>query len=96
MRCLFEKLSDGAERCVTVSKAYETLRMAVWDEACISNKAVVECLDRGMRDTCSCHLPFDSKILFFDCDFRQKPNEVQHESRVEVLSCCLSRSCLML
>ena len=69
-------------------------KLLVWDEACMSNKHVAECVDRSLRDICSCDLPFGGKVIVFGCDFRQIPPIVKHGSRAEVVSSCLNRSYL--
>ena len=58
------------------------------------NKHVAECVDRSLRDICSCDLPFGGKVMVFGGDFRQIPPVVKHGSRAEVVSCCLNRSYL--
>ena len=69
-------------------------KLLVWDEACMSNKHVAECVDRSLRDICSCDLPFGGKVMVFGGDFLQIPPVVKHGSRAEVVSCCLNRSYL--
>ena len=60
----------------------------------MSNIHVAECVDRSMRDICSCDLPFGGKVMVLGGDFRQIPPVVKHGSRAEVVSCCLTRSYL--
>ena len=64
----------------------------VWDEACMSNKFVAECVDRSLRDLCSFDLLFGGKVMVFGGDFRQIPPVVKHGSRADVASVCLNRS----
>ena len=60
----------------------------------MSNKHVAECVDRSLRDICSCDLPFGGKVMVLGGDFRQIPPVVKHGLRAEVVSCCLNRSYL--
>ena len=69
-------------------------KLLVWDEACMSNKHVAECVDRSLRDICSCDLPFGGKVMVFGGDFRQIPPVGKHGSRAEVVPSCLNRSYL--
>ena len=66
--------------------------LLVWDEACMSNKHVAECVNRSLRDICSSGIPFGGKAVVFGGDFRQIPPVIKHESRAEVVSSCLNRS----
>ena len=66
----------------------------VWDEACMSNKHVAECVDRSLRDICSFGIPFGGKVVVFGGDFRQIPPVIKHGSRAKVVSSCLNRSYL--
>ena len=66
--------------------------LLVWDEACMSNKHVAECVDRSLRDICSSGIPFGGKVVVFGGDFRQIPPVIKHGSRAEVVSSCLNRS----
>ena len=68
--------------------------LPVWDEACMSNKHVAECVDRSLRDICSSGIPFGGKVVVFGGDFRQIPPVIKHGSRAEVVSSCLNRSYL--
>ena len=68
------------------------MKLLVWDEACMPNKHVAECLDHSLRNICSCDLPFGGKVVVFGGDFRQILPVVKHGSRAEVVSACLNRS----
>ena len=75
-----------------LARLIKTMKLLVWDEACMSNKHVAECVDRSFRDIYSCDLPFDGKLVVFGGDFRQIFHVVKHGSRAEVVSACLIRS----
>ena len=60
----------------------------------MSNKHVAECVDRSLRDICSCDLPFGGKVMVFGGDFGQIPPVAKHGSRAEVVSYCLNRAYL--
>ena len=68
--------------------------LLVWDEVCMSNKHVAECVDRSLRDICSSGKPFGGKVVVFGGDFRQIQPVIKHGSRAEVVSYCLNRSYL--
>ncbi|WP_411023163.1 hypothetical protein, partial [Salmonella sp. s51228] len=58
----------------------------------MTNKHVVECVDRSFQDICSCVLPFGGKVMVFGGNFRQILPVVKHGSRTEIVSACLNRS----
>ena len=60
--------------------------LLVWDEACMSNKHVTECIDRSLRYICSSGIPFGGKVVVFGGNFRQIPPVIKHGSRAEVVS----------
>lgn len=51
----------------------------------MANKFVEECVDRSLRDPCSCALSFGGKVMVFGGDFRQISPVVIHGSRAEVV-----------
>ena len=75
-----------------LARLIKMMKLLMWDEACMSNKHVAKCVDRSLRDICSCYLPFGGKVVVFGGDFRQILPVVKHGSRAEVLSACLNRS----
>ena len=75
-------------------KLIRCTNLLVWDEACMSNKHVAECVDRSLRDICSSGIPFGGKVVVFGGDVRQIPPVIKHGSRAEVVSSCLNRSYL--
>ena len=58
----------------------------------MAHKHVAECMDRTLRDLCSCDLPFGGKVIVFGGDFRQILPVLKRASRGEVVSACLNRS----
>ena len=40
----------------------------VWDEAPMIHSHAVECIDRTLRDLCSCDIPFGGKVIVFGGD----------------------------
>ena len=75
-----------------LAKLIMRTHLLVWDEAYMSNKFVAECVDRSLRDLCSCDLPFGGKVMVFGGNFRQIPPVVKHGSRADIVSVCLNRS----
>ena len=45
--------------------------LLVWDETHMTHKHVAECIDRTLRDICSCDFPFGGKVMVLGGDFRQ-------------------------
>ena len=78
----------------SLAQLIKRTRLLVWDEACMSNKHIAECVDRSLRDICSSGLPFGGKVMVLGGDFRQIPPVIKHGSRAEVVSGCLNRSFL--
>ena len=78
----------------SLAQLIKRTKLLVWDEACMSNKHIAECVDRSLRDICSSGLPFGGKVMVFGGDFRQIPPVIKHGSRAEVVSACLNRSFL--
>ena len=60
----------------------------------MSHKHVAECMDRTLRDLCSCDLPFGGKVMVFGGDFRQILPVIRRGTRGDVVSACLNRSSL--
>ena len=58
----------------------------------MTHRHAVECIDRSLRDLCSCDLPFGGKVIVFGGDFRQILPVIRHGTRSEVVSACLNRS----
>ena len=52
------------------------------------------CIDRTLRDLCSCELPFGGKIIVFGGDFRQILPVIRHCTRAQVVSACINRTSL--
>ena len=65
-------LSTNAHSACSITKQsvlaglIQRASLLVWDEAPISHKHVAECMDRTLRDLCSCDLPFGGKVMVFD------------------------------
>ena len=55
--------------------------LLVWDEAPMTHKHVAECIDRTLRDICSCDFPFGGKVMVFGGDFRQILPVIKREQR---------------
>ena len=75
-----------------LARLLKRAKLLVWDEACMSSIYVIECVDRSLRDICSCDLPFGGKVIVFGGDFRQILPVVKHGSRADVVSVCINRS----
>ena len=73
-----------------LARLLKRAKLLVWDEACMSSKYVTECVDRSLRDICSCDLPFGGKVIVFGGDFRQILPVVKHGSRAAVVSVCIN------
>lgn len=52
-----------------LAKLIMRTHLLVWDEACMANKFVAECVDRSLRNICSCDPPFGAKVMVFGGDF---------------------------
>ena len=78
----------------SLAQLIKRTKLLLWDEACMSNKHIAECVDRSLSDICSSVLPFGCKVIVFGGDFRQILPVIKHGSRAEVVSACLNRSFL--
>ena len=93
-------LSTNAHSACSITKQSVLARLIqrasllVWDEAPMSHKHVAECMDRTLRDLCSCDLPFGGKVMVFGGDFRQILPVIRRGTRGDVASACLNRSSL--
>ena len=75
-----------------LAKLIQSAKLLVWDEASMIHRQAAECIDRSLRDICSCDLPFGGKVIVFGGDFRQILPVIRHGTRSEVVSACLNRS----
>ena len=75
-----------------LAKLIQSAKLLVWDEAPMIHRHAAECIDRSLRDLCSCDLPFGGKVIAFGGDFRQILPVIRHGTRSEVVSTCLNRS----
>ena len=58
------------------------------------HKHAVECIDRSLRDLCSCELPFGGKVIAFGGDFRQILPVIRRGTRSDIVSASINRSSL--
>ena len=58
------------------------------------HKHAVECIDRSLRDLCSCELPFGGKVIAFGGDFLQILPVIRRGTRSDIVSACINRSSL--
>ena len=75
-----------------LDKLIKSAKLLVWDEAPMIHRHAAECIDRSLRDLCSCDLRFGGKVIVFGGDFRQILPVIMHGTRSEVVSACLNRS----
>ena len=68
-------------------------QLSVWDEAPMAHKHVAKCMDRKLRDLCSCVLPFGGINIVFGGNFSQIIPVLKRASKDE-LSACPNRSSL--
>lgn len=50
----------------------------------MTHRFAAECIDRTLRDLCSCDLPFGEKVIVFGGDFRQIQPVVRHGPQADV------------
>ena len=77
-----------------LAKLIQNAKLLVWDEAPMIHKHAVECIDRSLRDLCSCELPFGGKVIAFGGDFRQILPVIRRGTRSDIVSACINRSSL--
>ena len=77
-----------------LGSAHPARKLLVWDEGHITHKHVAECIDRTLRDICSCDFPFGGKVVVFGGTFRQILPVIKRASRGDVVSAYLNRSSL--
>ena len=58
------------------------------------HRHAAECIDRTLRDVCSCELPFGGRVIVFGGDFRQILPVIRHSTTAQVVSACINRSLL--
>ena len=75
-----------------LAKLVHRAKLLVWDEAPMVHRHGAECIDRTLRDICSCELPFGGKVIVFGGDFRQILPVIRHCTRAQVVSACINRS----
>jgi ATP-dependent DNA helicase PIF1 len=85
--CSFGKQSGTAELLRRAS-------LIIWDEAAMTRRQAVECLDRSLQDIMNCSLPFGGKVMVFGGDFRQVLPVVPRGTRAQVTDASLQRSYL--
>ena len=59
----------GISKQNVLAKLIQHARRLVWDEAPMTHRFAAECIDRSLRDLCSCDLPFGGKAIAFCGDF---------------------------
>jgi len=69
-------------------------KLIVWDEGPMSDKKLLEGLDRKLRDLMDCNLPFGGKVVVMGGDFRQLPTIVPKGSRAQTVAASLKKSYL--
>ena len=82
----------GISKQTVLAKLIQRAKLLVWDEAPMTHRFAAECIDRSLRDLCSCDLPFCGKVIVFGGDFRQILPVVRHGTQADVSSACLNRS----
>ena len=75
-----------------LARLIQRTRLFVWDEALMTHRHAAECIDRTLRDLCSCDIPFGGKVIVFGGDFRQILPVIRHGTEADVVSACLNRS----
>ena len=60
-----------------LAKCIEKSKMIVWDEAPMSNKILLEALNRLLKDLMDNKQPFGGKVIVLAGDFRQLPTIIQ-------------------
>ena len=75
-----------------LAKIIQRAKLLVWDDAPLTHRFAAECIDRSLRDLCSCDLLFGGKVIVFGGDFRLILPVVRHGTQGDVPSACLSRS----
>ena len=71
----------------------ETL-LIIWDETPMSNRYVIEAVDRTLQDVCDNTSPFGGKCIVFSGDFRQTLPIIADASVPEVVGACFNHSAL--
>ncbi|XP_074324016.1 uncharacterized protein LOC141660936 [Apium graveolens] len=82
-----------------IARLIKKTKLIIWDEAPMQHRYAFECLDRSLRDIMkSVHLtkadiPFGG-VTVLGGDFRQILHVIPLGNRAEVVSACITRSCL--
>ncbi|XP_026412162.1 ATP-dependent DNA helicase PIF2-like [Papaver somniferum] len=66
--------------------------LIIWDEATMANRYAFEALDTTLRDLTKVELPFGGKILLLGGDFRPVFLVVEHGTRAQTTSACLTNA----
>ncbi|KAI6652921.1 hypothetical protein LOD99_3998 [Oopsacas minuta] len=56
---------------IKLAKLIQSANLLVLDEAPMAHRYAAECIDRSLRDICSCELPYGGKVIVIRRDFRQ-------------------------
>ena len=89
--------ADAADSCniskgTGLAKLIKRAKIIVWDEAPMSDKILLEALDRLLQDLMDSNEPFGGKIVVLGGDFRQLPTVKKRESRAQIVNASIIRS----
>ena len=77
-----------------LAKMIRKAKAIVWDEAPMSNRVLLEALDRTLQDLMNNKLPFGGKVIILAGDFRQLPTIIPGASRAQIVGASFKKSYL--
>ena len=89
-----ETQSCNISKGTGLAKLIKKARIIVWDEAPMSNKVLMEGLDRTLKDIMENHEPFGGNVIILAGDFRQLPTIIPNATRLQIVNASIKRSSL--
>ncbi|KAA0043561.1 ATP-dependent DNA helicase PIF1-like [Cucumis melo var. makuwa] len=76
------------------AKLIRKAKLIIWDEAPMTEKYIIESVDRTLRDIMDCPHPFGGKVIVFGGDFRQVLPVLPKGTRQQTVAVSLRKSYL--
>lgn len=80
-----------SKQCDLAKLIRETITI-IWDEAPMTNRYVLESLDRSLKDILDCYAPFRGKVMVLGGNFRQVLPAIKKGTKAQMISECIIKS----
>ena len=87
-----ETQSCNINKGTGLTKLIQKAKVIVWDEAPMSNRILLEGLDRTLKDIMDNNQPFGGKVVVLAGDFRQLPTIIPNATRVQIINASIKKS----